>query len=324
LSIYKANYKKIKLESAHFFADCSKNLRDFLANKFRLEGKSMSSLDVERLLSPHQIPENIISEIKNVLHESEIAQYGGDQNSNSLQNRKNLKMKMEGLVKSLDKFIILFLMVLGLMLGSSSPEASASTEESFFALGNKAFDEGNYSESQKYFQQDLVSKGPNAAVYYNLASAHFRQGSGHLGFALFYLRKAAEIWPEHSDIKANLNYLRTLRLDQIAMEKQDMAELIFKHSLSLPLSTDALLFLILFLAIFLSFFSILALYLRENRIIKWSKLILFIFFMGSVIIYVTRLVSSSGSYGVINTTEAKVYSSTSKESILLFTLHEAA
>lgn len=70
-----------------------------------------------------------------------------------------------------------------------------------------AFQNGNYSSSEKTFQE-LVSRGnPNSHLLYNLASAQYRQGK--LGAAIANLVWAESLAPADPDIKANLKYLRT-------------------------------------------------------------------------------------------------------------------
>ena len=59
----------------------------------------MTPLDLDRVLSPHQLGSETLKEIKNLLQDFESAQYGGQ----AKKGPREMMIKMKSIVKSMEK-----------------------------------------------------------------------------------------------------------------------------------------------------------------------------------------------------------------------------
>jgi len=85
----------------------------------------------------------------------------------------------------------------------------------------------------------------NGKLYYNIANVYFRKGE--LGRAILNYRRAARLIPADSNLRENLDYARSLRLDKIEVksEKRLLETLFFWHY-TWPTKVRFLLFVLFF------------------------------------------------------------------------------
>ncbi len=80
-----------------------------------------------------------------------------------------------------------------------------------FNHGNQLYAQKDYAGAAKSYEQALQA-GPNARVYYNLGNAMFK--AGHVGKAVLDYRRARYLDPRDPDVKANLAFARSFRVDK--------------------------------------------------------------------------------------------------------------
>jgi hypothetical protein len=73
---FNARLKTLNRDGA-FFEEASLLLREYLGNKFNLDGKAITPMDAERKLSPYKISKESIKKIEGFLRACEAGQYGG-------------------------------------------------------------------------------------------------------------------------------------------------------------------------------------------------------------------------------------------------------
>lgn len=99
-SLYKKREKSLKGNSNDFYIETSRVLREYLGNKLRLEGHAITPIDAERVLSGH-LSSEIIEEVKDILRELDMGQYGGL--TKDREGKVKIKNKMINIVKKVEK-----------------------------------------------------------------------------------------------------------------------------------------------------------------------------------------------------------------------------
>lgn len=87
----------------------------------------------------------------------------------------------------------------------------SQTATELYNQGNKYYTQGDYHEAIRAYEEAgryLVS----APLYYNLGNAYFK--TGKIGKAIASYRRARFLAPRDADIKHNLGYVRTYRVDK--------------------------------------------------------------------------------------------------------------
>ncbi len=104
---------------------------------------------------------------------------------------------------------VLFLLAFAAAAKAASPEPV----QQHFESANKAYAAGQYAEAIAEYQKIIDQGIENAAVYYNIGNACFRQN--RLGYAILYYEKASRFSPDDEDVKANLRFAQSRLADKI-------------------------------------------------------------------------------------------------------------
>ena len=95
--------------------------------------------------------------------------------------------------------------ILILALICFSRAAFGQTDEPF-AKANEQYAAGNFPDAIRLYDTLVQSGDTNAAVFYNLANAHFR--AGDFGRAILNYERALALEPHHPEAEANLRLVR--------------------------------------------------------------------------------------------------------------------
>ncbi len=115
--------------------------------------------------------------------------------------------------------------------------AGAGPAESWFKRANELYQQECYDSAETYYRR-IVDEGlTNAAVYYNLGNACFRQRK--LGEAILFYERARRLNPADPDIEHNLRFARASIVDRIPEPERSFVENVLRsfHQL-LPLRTQ--------------------------------------------------------------------------------------
>ena len=110
------------------------------------------------------------------------------------------------------------LAVLVVLLASSTAPLIADTPEEIFENGNRAYDDGKFAEAAEAYRKVLRYQIEDPRVEYNLGNAEFRLGN--LGRAILHYERARRIDPSDPDVRQNLAYARSLRIDRVPEPEQ--------------------------------------------------------------------------------------------------------
>jgi tetratricopeptide (TPR) repeat protein len=97
----------------------------------------------------------------------------------------------------------LSVILLALVFAGKISAADIATD---FSAANKLYAGGKFSDAAKAYETILQTGAQSAALLFNYANAEFK--SGNLGQAIVAYRRAAQLSPRDSEIRANLDFVR--------------------------------------------------------------------------------------------------------------------
>lgn len=86
--------------------------------------------------------------------------------------------------------------------------ASQDSPLALFNQANGLYSKGQFNKAADIYESILAQSGVNAALYYNLGNSYYR--TQRTGRAVLMYERAARLKPRDSDIRFNLNFMRTL------------------------------------------------------------------------------------------------------------------
>ena len=99
-------------------------------------------------------------------------------------------------------------LVLILMVALPVQAGEISEARTIFYQANASYSEEDYKVAVAEYEKVLSMGYESGPLYYNLANAYFKSGS--LGKAILNFSRAERLMPNDADLKANLNYARSL------------------------------------------------------------------------------------------------------------------
>jgi len=217
---------------------------------------------------------------------------------------------------------ILFLTVT-LILAVSGGSFAKSSRDEIFQLGNESYKQGKYNDAIKFYET-LVKKGvKNGYLFYNLGNAYFK--NKQIGKAILNYERAKLYLPNDKDIKYNLKYANTIKVDRISEPEYNpfTKVILFIYNVfgvnTLAIIVEVLLWIIV--AIFI------IKWLVKDYRIKDLALKIFpyaaITFIVLLLIFVIKVYNIENSeYGIVTVNEGEVKSGPGNDYTVIFTLHE--
>jgi len=201
----------------------------------------------------------------------------------------------------------------------SAPAKDREVAE-LLVLANQNYMEGRYPEAAAGYESMIAQGHRNGHLYYNLANSYVRLGQ--TGKAILNYRKALLLLPWDGDLKANLQYARSLSQDRIEEAPSSLWRTLAFWYFGLNLR-GLIIGFCLFNAVFWG--SMLFRLFRDTEWLRWSVAL-------SLLLCLAAGVSSVMKYrdtfhnggGVVLTREAPVRSGFTREETVLFVLHEGA
>lgn len=211
--------------------------------------------------------------------------------------------------------LALWLVLLPAAFGGSPGNEAAK----LFALGNSAYQQGDYGAAERHFQRILdlgIESGP---VYYNLGNACFKQNK--LGQAVYCWEKARRRMPGDRDVRENLELAALMVVDRIEPEPEPVpVRLLSALPRLLSVEQESRLALILFVAASM-LFSIYLL-IRKSRALAASLLLGALFVLSGCSLAWKIYDSSYRKEGVVVEQKVDVRSGPGTQNTTLFTIHE--
>lgn len=154
--------------------------------------------------------------------------------------------------KAIQHIVVAVLMITVFQINAQTPEQS-------FETGNKHYADGQFQEAIDAYRKVLDSGQESAAVYYNLANAHYKLNN--IAPSIYYYEKAKRLNPADADIKNNAAFASKMKIDAITPLPENTVKKWFNSVLNLLTSDGwayatvilAMLFVIFFLAYYFSY-----------------------------------------------------------------------
>ncbi|WP_299216755.1 tetratricopeptide repeat protein [uncultured Dokdonia sp.] len=199
----------------------------------------------------------------------------------------------------------------------------AQQTELLFEAGNEHYAQGRFQEAVDAYKRILDQKVESAALYFNLANAHYKLNN--VAPTVYYYEKALQLAPSDPDIRNNAAFAENMKIDAIEpLPKNTLQEWI--NSVVRLFTIDgwakiAIVCMILFVLSFLIY------YFSYNTTKKR------LFFISSIAVLILGIISVSFAYtafakagkdnpAIVFTPEVEVKSEPNLSSTLAFTLHE--
>ena len=281
-------------ETSHdFYSAVSRSLLEYIAHKLNVspEGLTLAVLD-EKLLQKNVRGETV-SAIKNMLEECDMVRFspgerdGRDDKKQLHERRETDREARKG--TEMKKNILLLFIVLSASLNVGAVEDYLSK----FNDAAKLYENAQYSKAIDAYEIILSSGQRNAALYYNLGNAYYKNGK--IGKAVLNYERAKRLRPQDPAIRYNLSFLqRSLQetepsLFDSVLEWCTGLVSINKAAIFTSVSFALFIFVVIFflftksraaafislapLALFLVFGMIFALQYRDQELTKWAVVI---------------------------------------------------
>ncbi|MEY1638236.1 tetratricopeptide repeat protein [Tenuifilum osseticum] len=194
--------------------------------------------------------------------------------------------------------------------------------DSLFALANKYYTEGKYSEAVTHYEAIVANGKVSAELYFNLGNAYFKLND--IAHAILNFERAYLLNPGDDDISFNLELARAYTTDKIEAIP-DFFVVKWVKSISNLFSSNTWAFLaissfIIALILFMIFqFSGKYLIKKYAFIISWFSAFIFIVSLAFSVSQKNRIVNSN--HAIVTSSAVSVKSSPSESSNDLFILH---
>ena len=172
-------------------------------------------------------------------------------------------------MKTVTLFAFLFLLVCAMSVWAQE-ETQPLERNTIFFRANNSYSEEKYADAIKDYEQ-LVNGGLRSAnIYYNLGNAYLK--TGNKGKAILYYERAFKIRPRDANIRANLDYARSLVEDSVQQNSEKWYRRAFFFHGFLSVDGMAILAFILYLAVMI-LASLSVLFRVWGKIFRYSAVI---------------------------------------------------
>ena len=190
-----------------------------------------------------------------------------------------------------------------------------------FRKGNLFYKAGEYDSALVAYGDYINENGPSATIYYNMGNAAYRAGRN--GEAILFYKRANIYAPEDNDILANIRFVESELVDDIAAPERSIISISLNYVHNL-LSLNSQIYVLIALSLVILVLFYIALF-KDSDYRMWTvygisiMLLLFTVIATSAAIKVIRL--EKIKHGVVLTQEVDAYSAPEGKT-LLFTAHE--
>ena len=205
----------------------------------------------------------------------------------------------------------------------TATEPTTTDAEALWDMANTAYNEGNFEKAAATYEQILAQNLHSAALYYNLATAYFKQGE--LGKALLNYNRASRIAPGDEDIRHNQEYAEKMTKDSIEKIPEFFLTT-WLRSVRGAMSCTAwtvLSIVMLAVALVMALLYLLAQRMSLRKVGFYTMAMALLLFVATSIFAISERNQLVGrSEAIVMSTAASVKSSPDRSATELFVLHE--
>tara|TARA_Y100001934_G_scaffold82947_1_gene102900 strand:- start:226 stop:990 length:765 start_codon:yes stop_codon:yes gene_type:complete len=217
----------------------------------------------------------------------------------------------------MNRFLRTYLMIALISLPAASAMASETETTQTFISANADFKSGNYESALAKYNTLLEQQPNNGHLYYNQGNTYLRLGL--LGAAIAAYRQGLVFLPRSTDLKANLNYARSLTKDDLEpVSAHPLIETIFFWHRSL--NRHELLFCLAIINLIFWLSLATHLYIKRHTYLRWlniASLTLFLALGSSWLVHTF----APTTVALVNEDEIEVYAANRVDSVVRFKLH---
>ena len=199
----------------------------------------------------------------------------------------------------------------------------AQSPDVLFEKANSHYADGQFQEAIDLYNKVLDTDQESAAIYYNLANAHFKLNN--IAPSIYYFEKAKRLAPADSDIKNNASFAEKMKIDAITPLPENVFKKWYNRTLSI-LTTDGwayatVIFVSLCTLFFLTYyFSTTA---SKKRVLFISSFLSLLFAIFSLMLaYSAFSRTTKDKPAIVFAKESQVKSEPNLSSTEAFVLHE--
>lgn len=246
-----------------FYEELHKALLGFISDKLNMGMEELSKDNIAGQLRDGGVPKELADRFVAILDACEYSRYSPDSGNKAMAEHyadavetiSSIDINMKGNKKGHAPKILAVLSSFILMSHAVSAAEDTFIRDSLWNAGVEAYSSGQWQEAVSSWNSLIVSGIEETALYYNIGNAYFK--SGEYPKAVLNYERALKINPSASDLRYNLDFVRTLLQDKIE-EVPDFILVSWSRRLSYMLSSDtwaviALIFFIITLSMALLF-----------------------------------------------------------------------
>jgi len=194
-----------------------------------------------------------------------------------------------------------------------------------FEQGNKAYEEGNYKEAIKKYEEILDNRYESWELYYNLGNSYYKEGK--IGLAVLNYERAKQLQPDNEDINFNLKLANLRVIDKIQTPPQFFLFEFYETVKNIfSINTLSVIVIISYITLISLLIVLIIARIRIFRgLIKAATYVVaVIVILISLTLYAKVHDKNQKKYGIILATRINVYSSPDENGTEVFSLHEGA
>lgn len=312
-----------ELKQSEFYDEILRTLWGYVSDKLNMPLEQLSRENISENLVKGGVKIDTIDKFMYALDECEFERYApGDAKGNMDKTYSSAMAAITDIEESLNTskrkrkhqktVVVLIAMLMSPMLLYGVTKTD----------GDREYRKGNYQQAIAIYN-DILKKGANAEIYYNLGNAYYR--TENLPKAILAYERAREIAPGDRDIKFNLQFVRNKTIDKI-MPPNEMFFVTFYKSMVSIMSVDHWAYLSVFMIT--ASMLLLLLYLFCSRILArkigfYGALVCFVAFLFSVLFaYQQKKMLQARDAAIVIAPALNVKKTPAEASEDVFTIHE--
>ena len=213
--------------------------------------------------------------------------------------------------------------VIGVLILSVQITFGQASMQLLFEEGNKAYNQGAYSEAIALYEQTITMGQHSAELYFNLGNAYYRLN--RVAESIYYFEKAKKLDPDNENIKINSLYAQNMTIDAIEpLPESQLNEIRNQLFTRMSLQSWSLFSVVMIWIFAFLFLAYLFLTLPQlKRIFFFLSLLSLFLFLGSfTIAFQLDQEKKNTEYGILFSQQGDVWSEPNQRGEIQFTLHE--